>query len=54
MVGTPGIAGERAALVTASALILPASTRLFVPCTDVMVIGTWPDTMSEMAWPPPL
>src|SRR5215467_2437565 len=40
MVGTVGIAGDRAALVTASALILPASTRLFVPCTDVIVIGT--------------
>src|SRR5262245_52240560 len=54
MVGTFGIAGERAGLVTASALTLPPSTRLLVACTDVMVIGTWPATTSPIAWPPPL
>ncbi len=48
------MAGERARLVTASALILPDSTRAFVPCTDVIVIGTCPATMSAIAWPPPL
>ena len=34
MVGTFGIAGERVRLVTASALSLPDSTRLLVPCTE--------------------
>src|SRR5215510_1779643 len=38
--GTLGRAGERAALVTAIALILPPSTRLFATCTDVDAIGT--------------
>ena len=54
MVGTSGIAGERAGLVTASALTLPLSTRPLVACTEVMVIGTWPAITSPIAWPPPL
>ena len=54
MVGTSGIAGERAGLVTASALTLPLSTRPLTACTEVMVIGTWPAMTSPIAWPPPL
>jgi hypothetical protein len=54
MVGTSGIAGERAGLVTASALTLPLSTRPLTACTEEMVIGTWPAMTSPIAWPPPL
>ena len=54
MVGTLGMAGDRAKPVTASALILPSSTRPLVACTDDIVIGTWPASTSPIAWPPPL
>ena len=47
-------AGDRVALVTAKALIWPASTRLFVAWTEVIVIGTWPASTSAIACPPPL
>src|SRR4029079_1572642 len=50
IVGTSGSAGERAGLVTASALILLLSTRPLTACTEVIVIGTWPAITSPIAW----
>ena len=53
-VGTFGSTGERAALVTASPLILPVSTSPLATWIEAMLSATCPAITSFMAGPPPL
>ncbi|MOA47613.1 hypothetical protein D3C78_1702640 [compost metagenome] len=54
IVGTPGVAANGLALVTATALILPACTRALVATTLAMALSIWPPARSAKAWAPPL